>query len=694
MADGVKFSQFDTVVSAESGDFMAGYRPGAPNTNIITSNEQLLDFVQENIEIQPGQVVDLSLQTVYETGNSGTIDLVTGVPFEINSTDTASRPMPAMSTAQFAAVDPLENGQMAWNTDTDRINVNTGDPSSHAIEQVAYLSDIVALEEDTIIGEMYFQGNASPTTISVAATPVKVNATYSSGTLLGFTQSTGTLTYNEAVTRAVTVSATLTATFDGSSNSATFFIARNGSVIAKSAQTVFFGGVTPAPLANPIQCAIEDLTFDDELELWVQNDDNADDIIVVGANFIVNSVGGFSYGGVTVVGEDYLTLSGQQITANPVDLNSTNVDGQLPFANVQDIATAKLLGRYDSGTGVIQQITLGTNLSLTGNTLNAAGDATVTLQDAYNNGNLVIQDGTHPYPATESDIDGNSTIETKSYSVLSPTVPALIDLTQLKAFDASNLGFTYFTERSAYWDSTGSNSKYSRIFAMYEGGASNIQNDYFSLDSRYKQVELFRRLTIQPEKTATTVVSGDASSIFDIITTEYGSRPAPSMTETQRDAITSPAQGLIIFNTDTTVFDFFDGSDWVPLSAKTGPYTPSFSGLANIGTFSSIRSSYIVSKLKSGEYATVTCSFTAVPTAISAVMYLSIPTFFNNFTSTGKASFVGGTSFATLTPSVTNTFRNADSVASSKNISVELNINASALNVSNTFYVTVTFEIP
>ena len=56
--------------------------------------------------------------------------------------------------------------------------------------------------------------------------------------------------------------------------------------------------------------------------------------------------------------------------------------------------------------------------------------------------------------------------------------------------------------------------------------------------------------------------SNHASSIFDVVSTAKGSRPAPSMTEAQRDAISSPATGLMIFNTDTNTLNQYNGSVW------------------------------------------------------------------------------------------------------------------------------------
>lgn len=49
---------------------------------------------------------------------------------------------------------------------------------------------------------------------------------------------------------------------------------------------------------------------------------------------------------------------------------------------------------------------------------------------------------------------------------------------------------------------------------------------------------------------------------FDVTSTTDGSLPAPRLTTSQRDAITSPPTALQVFNTDNNRYEYFDGTDW------------------------------------------------------------------------------------------------------------------------------------
>jgi len=86
------------------------------------------------------------------------------------------------------------------------------------------------------------------------------------------------------------------------------------------------------------------------------------------------------------------------------------VDGDaITYAKMQNVsAGSKVLGRGDSGSGDVQEITLGSNLTITGTTLSATGGASTTTQAitcVFNGGGSVIGTGIHadlyiPFAAT------------------------------------------------------------------------------------------------------------------------------------------------------------------------------------------------------------------------------------------------------------------------------------------------------
>lgn len=63
--------------------------------------------------------------------------------------------------------------------------------------------------------------------------------------------------------------------------------------------------------------------------------------------------------------------------------------------------------------------------------------------------------------------------------------------------------------------------------------------------------------------------TSDASSILEVQSVSRGSRPAPRMSQTERNNIVSPATGLMVFNTDFATYDIYNGSAWVSFLDNT-----------------------------------------------------------------------------------------------------------------------------
>lgn len=60
---------------------------------------------------------------------------------------------------------------------------------------------------------------------------------------------------------------------------------------------------------------------------------------------------------------------------------------------------------------------------------------------------------------------------------------------------------------------------------------------------------------------SSTSITPHSSSILELRSTTLGFLP-PRMTTTERDAIASPANGLVIYNTTTNLLNFYNGSTW------------------------------------------------------------------------------------------------------------------------------------
>lgn len=126
----------------------------------------------------------------------------------------------------------------------------------------------------------------------------------------------------------------------------------------------------------------------------------AGDVIQAGNNAFTGSnthTGTEDFTSATIVGIDKTTV-GLSNVDNTADINkpiSTATAASLSTKFTNSVTTARLLGRFSAGTGVAEEIQIGTNLSLTAGTLNATAMTSLnaqsgTSQTFANDTNVVI----------------------------------------------------------------------------------------------------------------------------------------------------------------------------------------------------------------------------------------------------------------------------------------------------------------
>ena len=104
-----------------------------------------------------------------------------------------------------------------------------------------------------------------------------------------------------------------------------------------------------------------------------------------------------------------ITLSGDVTGSGTTSITSTIANDAVTFAKMQNINTARLLGRSTAGSGDIEEITLGANMTLVGGVLDSIGGGggsgdmvlanaqTVTGAKTFNNGTLLMRNAANTF---------------------------------------------------------------------------------------------------------------------------------------------------------------------------------------------------------------------------------------------------------------------------------------------------------
>lgn len=173
----------------------------------------------------------------------------------------------------------------------------------------------------------------------------------------------------------------------------------------------------------------------------------------------------------------------------------------------------------------------------------------------------------------------------------------------------------------------------------------------------------------------------DPSAAFEIKSI-LGGFLAPRLTTIQRNAIASPAVGLMIYNTTTNCYEFYQGSGWYNIcwGGIASPNSPSSGGTAVVSSYNCSTASagtMTAGTAVSGVTQTVTATVTTIGT-------YSISTVANGVTFSGSGTFAGtGAQNVVLTASGTPTVSGTDSFSLNTTPSCSFNRTTNA-NISGT----------
>ncbi|CAB4147910.1 hypothetical protein UFOVP505_56 [uncultured Caudovirales phage] len=161
----------------------------------------------------------------------------------------------------------------------------------------------------------------------------------------------------------------------------------------------------------------------------------------------------------------------------------------ITYAKIQNMTTARLLGRTTAGSGVVEEISVGSGLTLSGGVLDAVGGATIT------------GSGTDTYLTrwTGASSIGNSTLYLSSGKIVSASSDSGLKVVRTGA-DASS-------DNSADAPN-GYTATMSNLAVDRDGGGSIVHRAGFSSDSLTEKTRVYGHLTWQTDATYDIGASG------------------------------------------------------------------------------------------------------------------------------------------------------------------------------------------
>ena len=333
------------------GQLLIGKTDGTLAANTLTAGAGILiENTDGGIKVESTSG-DPVLQQTYDNSPDGDINLSAGKDFMLSSSVAGFRTT-EMTNAQFQLIASPLNGLQAWSNTDDRPIYNRGTAVTPDYVLGAYLSDIESALDNLAYGSMNFQSNPTETIIAAINTYVKVNSPYASGSLKGFSQAAGTLTYLDTETRVVQVICSLSSKLPLTTASLEYAIFINGVLFPQSQSTSFSGGVTDSPIATTI-IAQPELNTGDTIEIFVRNNSGTDNVIVESLNCTVGTIGASGTGTSNTLEEAYVAGDGSMTmeSGKPVAiLSNDNNSNFIPTLNLEQLqipATNQVLANYN-----------------------------------------------------------------------------------------------------------------------------------------------------------------------------------------------------------------------------------------------------------------------------------------------------------------------------------------------------------